>query len=291
MAKAKIDVYQMVTDRIVTALEAGTPPWSKPWKNGATMGLPFNMTSMDPQEGQSYTGINVPLLWSAGYDDSRWITWNQAKKAGITIKSEEAKNWTPIVFWNMFEKDNDDGTVQKIPYLRYYRVYNAEQCDNAPIVESCPEDPSVGYERCSAILDSYGVKIRHGQEGAWYKAHTDLIGVPDPEHFHTADHYWATVLQEMVHSTGHKSRLNRDNFGKDEQTFALEEMIASMGSAFLCAKLGIERPEVMQNQESYISSWLDLLRGDKRAVYRAAKAAQLASNLIMEHNIKKEKAA
>ena len=127
---AKVDVYQMVTDRIITALEAGTPPWSKPWKNGAMAGLPFNMTSMDPEEGQTYTGINVPLLWASGYDDSRWITWNQAKKANITIKSDEAKNWTPIVFWNMFDKDNGDGTVQKIPFLRYYRVYNAEQCEN-----------------------------------------------------------------------------------------------------------------------------------------------------------------
>ena len=280
---AKIDVYQMVTDRIIAALEAGTPPWSRPWKDGQATGLPYNMTSMKPEEGQSYTGINVPLLWSAGYSDSRWVTMNQARKAGIRIKSAEAKSWTPIVFWNMFDKERADGTVRRIPFLRYYRVYNAEQCEDVPPVGSCSADPSVGYERCSSILERYGVKILHGQEGAWYKSHTDMVGVPSAEQFHSEDHYWATVLHEMVHSTGHKRRLDRDNFGKDKETYAFEEMIAEIGSAFLCAKLGIDRPEVTQNHESYISLWLDVLREDKRAVYRAAKAAQMASNLIMEH--------
>jgi antirestriction protein ArdC len=286
MAKAKVDVYQMVTDRFIEALERGTPPWVCPYNKGTASGLPYNMTSMKPEEGQSYTGINVPLLWAAGYNDARWITMNQAKKKGIRIIESEAKNWSPIVFWNFFEKEQADGSVRKIPFLRYYRVYNAEQCepDTLPATEQCSADPTVGYERCSSIVDKYGVKVLHGQEDPWYKVHTDLVGMPDPERFKSEDHYWAACLHEMVHSTGHKRRLDRDNFGKGKASYAFEEMIAEMGSAFLCARLGIDRPEITQNHESFVAAWLDVLHDDKRAVYRAAKAAQLATNLLMEHD-------
>jgi antirestriction protein ArdC len=152
-------VYQIVTDRIIEALDRGVVPWHKPWKGGHS--LPHNMFSMDPEKGRYYQGANVGLLWISGFTDARWMTYSQAKKNGITIKDGEKPS--PVIFWKFLDKkDENDNVIDKIPLLRYFKVYNAEQCENAPKLPVIPVvDPTENFENCEVMMNMYGVNLVH----------------------------------------------------------------------------------------------------------------------------------
>jgi len=277
-------VYQIVTDRIVEALDNGVVPWSKPWKGGHA--LPYNMYSMNPEKGRFYKGANVPLLWMSGHTDPRWLTYNQAKKNGIEIKDEETKNSHVVVFWKFIEKKDKNGDViNSFPILRYFRVYNAEQCKNAPALPEFPEvDPTENFENCQAMMDIYGVDVEHGGARAFYNPLKDEISVPEAGQFKDVESYWATLLHEAIHSTGHDSRLERNLDSSNKASYAFEELVAEMGSAFLCAQLGIERDDLTANHASYIAGWKQVLTGDPRAFMRAAKLARQASDYVLEYS-------
>lgn len=279
-------VYDIVTEQILEMLEEGTVPWRKPWK---TYGIPMNLVSK-----KAYRGINPFLLTFAPFDSPYWLTYNQAKQLGGEVRKGEKGQM--VVFWKMWQKNDDSN----IPVLRYYTVFNTEQCDLpegkvpnfreervvSPIEEA--ERIVAGFKNCP--------KINFGGDRACYSPIKDIISVPSIESFDTAEHHYATLFHEMAHSTGHKSRLNRkgiaefDMFGSHQ--YSQEELVAEFSSAFLCAECGIGKP-VIENTVSYIGHWQERLRDkdNKKMIVQAAAQAQKASDLILGVKFEKEKEA
>jgi antirestriction protein ArdC len=210
------------------------------------------------------------------------MTFTQANKAGFKVKKGEKSS--PIVFWKFIEKKDDSGNVvQTIPLLRYFRVYNAQQVEGVPDLPTYPEvDASVNFENCQALIDTYGVNVVHGSNRACYRYLEDKVEMPNPGQFKDVESYWATMLHEAIHSTGHKSRLDRNLDTANRKEYAFEELVAEMGSAFLCAQMGIERDDLTANHASYVAGWKEVLSSDHAAFMRAAKLAKVASEYLLD---------
>jgi antirestriction protein ArdC len=272
-------IYQHVTDAIVKALEAGSAPWLKPWsedsKAASPWGLPVNVSN-----GREYRGANIVLLWSEaqrqGYSDDAWLTLKQANALGGRILKGERPVW--VHFWHWNEKEVR-GERKRVPTLRAYRVFNQAQTEGCEF----PERSEVRVLGAGAIEDrvrALGARVRLGGNRAYFDPGHDRIAVPLPDKFKSPDAFHATLLHEMVHWTGHGSRLDRgvaNHFGTPE--YAREELVAELGSAFLCARFGIAL-EGLQHPE-YLASWIKVLRSDSRAILQAASAAQKAADFVM----------
>lgn len=284
--KSQIDTYQEVTDRILAALEAGTKPWAMGWNNaGGGLALPRRAT------GQHYRGINVLLLWGAaeerGYTGQHWFTFKQAIDLGGNVRKGE--KGTRIVFFKTLDvtKENDAGEAEahRIPLLRTYTVFNYDQCENLPdrfkpaplrLVEGKERD-----EAREAALRSCGAEIVEAGNSAFYQPGLDRVTMPTFDRFHTAGNFLATLAHELCHWTGHKSRLDRDQRGGfGSPAYAAEELVAELGAAFVGARLGIVG-EHIENHAAYLGHWIKALRGDKRAIFKAAAAAQLAADMVL----------
>lgn len=272
-------VYEVITDRIVALLEKGTVPWHRPW--GGSDHHPKNLVS-----GREYRGINVFLLSSAGYESSWWLSYKQAMDRGGNVKKDE--KGCPCVFWNWFEKkDEQSDEVQKIPFLRYYTVFNAMQCEGIeyPELEERLNKFSL-LEVCERVVMGMPnpPRIEHGGDRALYQPTSDTVRMPSSESFESPESYYGVLFHELTHSTGHESRLARpgivENIVFGSRTYSREELIAEMGAAFLCGHTGIEN-KVIDNSASYIASWLDRLRNDTRLVVHAAGQAQKAADYIL----------
>ena len=265
--------YQSVTDRIVAALEAGPGEWAAPWQRLALSGMPRNGAT-----GRAYSGINIPLLaLGSGYSDCRWMTYKQASAKGAQVRKGEKAS--TVTFWKMLTKPTESGKVQTIPMLRVYSVFNAQQMDGIETAEPIPDiDPGERYTLAAKVLKDSGAHLRLGGDRACFIPSEDLIRLPKPGQFKNVESYWGTTLHELIHWTGHHSRLNRltaTRFGSD--AYAMEELVAELGSAFLCARLGIAAE--LQHAE-YMNSWIKVLKSDKRAIFAVAKAAQTASEYL-----------
>lgn len=276
------DIYQTVTDQIIQALEAGTPPWLPPWQGGE-FSLPENFAS-----GHRYRGINILLLHLAamnrGYNVSRWFTFKQALELGGHVRKGESG--TQIVFFKQLEiaEQVDAGDPQRrvIPLLRSFSVFNIAQVDGLP-ESSIPALPRHEWDPLAAaemLLADSGAQIQHGGNRAYYRPSDDIIQLPPREWFPTAADYYATALHELTHWTGAPSRCNRPlgrRHGID--AYAYEELVAEMGAAFACAHCHL--PARMEHA-SYIDSWLQALRNDKRLILSAASKAQAAADYLLE---------
>ncbi len=282
------NLYDDVTRRIIAELEAGRVPWVQPWgKSGGTgPGLPRNALT-----ARNYSGVNVLILWGAviaqGWPSQSWLTFRQALEAGGNVRKGE--QGTSVVYADRFtpegekERAKTSGEEAKaIPFLKRFTVFNVAQCegvrpglaaDPAPLPE-CEIVPVA--ER---LIAASGVDFRIGGDGAFYVPSKDFVAVPPQPAFYEQINYYRTCLHELCHATGHGSRLGRDltnSFGSKD--YAREELIAEMGSAFLCASLGIV-PTV--RHADYLASWLDVLREDNRAIFRAASAATKAADWLL----------
>ncbi|MBD3672757.1 MAG: DUF1738 domain-containing protein [Planctomycetaceae bacterium] len=278
-----VDVYERITARILRNLEAGTIPWRKPWVGGEA-GHPRNLAS-----GHFYRGINPFLLACTPYESPYWLTFNQAKKLGGSVRKGEKS--TPVIFWKWWEKVNSKtGEKEKFPLLRYYNVFNVAQCDlpsdKLPGSASVPEFAFEPIEVCERVVFEMPdpPEISHEGGTASYRPSDDSIRVPKPERFEKPESYYATLFHELSHSTGHVSRLNRPSvtslisFGS--RSYSKEELIAEMGATFLCGHCGIENT-VIENSAAYIAGWLRSLKNDKRLVVHAAAAAQKSADFIL----------
>ena len=267
-------VYQIVTERIIRKLEQGTVPWRQPWTNAGAVNW---------KTQKSYRGINAFIL-----DSGEYATWNQVKEAGGRVKPEEAKKFYVVVFWKWVEKEDEEtGKNEKVPLLRYYRVYEInKQCegmqskrktatfDHDPIGEA--EKIKQGYIKAPLI--------RFAPGKAYYSPSKDLISIPELGDHYQAEEYYSTMFHEMVHSTGHPRRLNRPGItaiaGFGSKTYSKEELIAELGAAMLCAQARIDNSTI-DNSASYIAGWLRKLKNDKRLIIQAAAQAQKASDYIL----------
>ena len=288
--KARRDVYQEVTDRIVGLLESGVAPWKQPLRAGFIGdGLPKNLTS-----GKPYRGVNVFLLamtaWAGGYDSPHWTTFKQAKERGGSVKKGE--KGTQVIFWKLFEKeDRQTGEIDKLPVLRHYTVFNAAaQCEGLEVpgaagIEELP--PFEPIAECEAIVRGFadGPAVQTAPGTPCYRPGADTVRMPEAAAFETPESYYATIYHEFAHATGHSSRLNRGldaalaPFGSAD--YSKEELVAEMASAFLCAASGIG-PATVENSAAYVEGWAKKLRGDKRLVVTAAAAGQKAADWIRD---------
>jgi antirestriction protein ArdC len=278
--KSKPDIYQVVTDSIIEALEVGVKPWVCPWvRNGAASGLPANFTT-----NTAYSGINIMLLWCSaakqGFQDTRWMTYKQAQEKGAQVRKGE--HGTTAIYYKTLEKEDENGEIEKIPMLKSFTVFNVEQIDGLtldaeplPVVEFDP------LPQVEALMTRSGAKITERGVKAYYRPLTDEICLPERFRFADAANFYATGLHELVHWTGAKNRLNREKGGRfGSEAYAFEELIAELGSAFLMADLGV-KGEVQH--ESYIASWLESLKNDKRYIFKAASAASKAHRYLMDN--------
>ena len=286
----KRDVYQSVTDSIIRLLEDDLAPWRKPWSDSKMIdsALPFNAST-----GRHYNGINVPLLWAEShemaYSSNGWLTYKQARDLGGHVRKGE--HGQLVIFWKFREiTDTDSGEVKNIPMARSYFVFNVEQCDELEKTRAGEIPQPVEPDHIISWCQSVGANIRHGGNRACFIPSHDLIQLPRPEQFDSADGYHATALHELTHWTGHESRLNR-KFGKrfGDQSYAFEELCAEMGSAFLCASIGVDNR--LEDHTSYLDNWLKILKQDKRAIFTAASQAQKACNYCLEHGHEERLAA
>jgi len=285
---AKADIYQQVTDQLIAALEAGASPWRKSWNDETGAGalhLPRRAN------GEFYRGINTLLLWGAaeecGFKSDRWFTFKQAEALGAQVR--KGSTATKIIFYKSLdvERTNDAGeTVDAtIPMIRQYCVFNADQIDGLPErFTPAPVAVVAGKARDElneSALRSTGADIREGGVKAYYSPAADFVQMPTFDRFDNSGAYLATLAHELCHWTGHTSRLDRslkNAFGSKD--YASEELIAEIGSAFVGARLGIVG-EHIDNHAAYLAAWLKVLKEDKRAIFKAASAAQRAADLVL----------
>lgn len=268
-----MSVYEIVTEQVVKALESGVCPWRKPWSGGHR--APMNVS------GREYRGINVFLLGLSGYESPYWITYRQAQEKGGNVRKGERGQL--VVFWRWLKNEE---TGDEFPMLRYYTVFNVAQCEGvtAPETPSRTFEPIEAAERIVSSLPATHAKIAHGLSAACYVPDRDEIRMPTRGAFQNEEGYYATLFHELTHSTGHESRLSRrgvvDRPRFASHDYSEEELIAEMGSSFLCHEAGI-LPATIDNAAAYLRSWVDALKGDARLVVRAAASAQKAADWLL----------
>ena len=284
-----MDIYAIVTDKIINLLEQGVVPWRRPWTSA---GLPRNLVSKKP-----YRGINHFLLSASKYVSPFWLTIRQANELGGHVRKGEES--AIVVFWKVEDatqstKDLDhEETNEKARrrfLLRYYRVFNLEQCelpqavlDKLPKIETHEHGPIDAAERIIAGMPN-PPEIQYAGSKAFYSSATDRITLPPRELFISAEEQMATTYHEVSHATGHPKRLNRKSITEaapfGSPTYSFEEMIAEMSAAYLCAEAEIS-PAVLENQAAYIAGWLKKLRDDRKLLVHAAAQAQRAADYVL----------
>jgi antirestriction protein ArdC len=268
-------VYEIITERIIEKLEQGTIPWRKPW---AEIGYPKNLIS-----GKEYKSINVLLLVCQGYTSPYWLSMNQCLKLGGSKKAGEKP--TIITFRKQITFSNNEGdevTEKTIPFLRYYRMFNTEQCTGLkiPVIETNTDFKPI--EQCELIIDNMPNKpdITHTENYAYYNPTLDYINIPKQEMFTHSEEYYSTLFHELGHSTMQHSRCNRTIAIKDKDQYGKEELTAEITATFLCNRAGIEQ-KTLDNSASYIQGWLAKLKHDPKLVILAAAQAQKATDFIL----------
>jgi antirestriction protein ArdC len=257
-------LYAETTARIIEALEHGTPPWVRPWST-IPDALPMNAQSRRP-----YRGINFTLLSLAaehhGYAVNRWLTFRQASELGANVRKGE--QGTPVVFWRLrrigvvadaFPEPDDDPPTMRgkvFPLLRSFTVFNVAQTEGLDPRYTEPSMPTwVPEAKAEELLLMSGARFRTGGARAYYQPASDEIHLPHP------------------------TRCNRDLTGRfGDSSYAVEELIAELGAAYLCAHCRIDGK---LRHAGYIASWLKVLRGDKRAIFTAAAQAQRAADYVL----------
>ena len=240
--------------------------------------------------GKPYRGINTFLLsftaWSKGYESSYWLTFNQAKERKGTVKKGEKSSL--VVFWKLYETtDKDTRELKNVPVLRYYSVFNVEQCDGIAAPDAATFTPTdfQPIEAADAIVAGYNgcPPIRYPGGRAFYQPTSDSVTMPEHSQFTSSEEVYSTLFHELAHSPPHSKRLDRkldtepQPFGSPD--YGEEDLVAEMASAFLSAHAGIQ-PVTIENQAAYLHGWLKQLCGDKKLVISAAGAARKASDWI-----------
>lgn len=270
-----MNVYQVITDRILQSLAQGVVAWRKPWRTTT----PMNLVS-----GKEYRGINVIMLHTSSFESPYWLTFNQARTLGGTVCKGE--RGTPIVFWRRDEERDEKGEPEERFVLRYFTVFNIAQCQGvkAPTVEPRPAfDPIAACERIVAGFAGRP-RIEHGGAVACYVPALDNVRMPSREAFSSSPEYYSTLFHELTHATGAAHRLARkgilDRAGFASHAYSFEELIAECGAAFLCAEAGIVNA-TLDNSAAYIASWSKKLRTEPRWLVHAAGQAARAADLVL----------
>lgn len=287
--KDRQDIYSRITGQIVASLEKGVRPWIKPWNAEHAAG---RITRPLRHNGQPYSGINVLSLWTSAlaqnFSAPIWMTFRQAMELDAHVRKGEKGSL--VVYANSItrtetDEKSGDEVERAMPFLKGYTVFNVEQIDGLPAhfyATAEPQlDPVARIARVEQFFAATGATVNHGGNRAYYRPATDSVQMPIFEAFRDAQSYYATLSHELTHWTGHSSRLPRDFGGKrfGSQGYAMEELVAELGAAFLCADLELAADPREENV-AYIANWLEVLANDNRAVFTAAAHAQRAADFI-----------
>jgi antirestriction protein ArdC len=252
-------------------------------------GLPRNLITQKP-----YRGINPFLLMTAGYESPHWLTFRQAIQLGGSVKKGEKA--CPVVFWKQLQvTDNASGEPEKIPLLRLYSVFNVAQCEglkNVPVVEESAFAVTEAREIVAKMPQP--PIIKHGMSHAYYTPVNDMVGMPELKRFDTEDSYHASLFHELCHCTGHEKRLNRTSIternGFGSNPYCKEELVAELGSAFLCGQAGIME-QTIDSSAAYLQGWLKQLKDDRTLIVYAAAQAQKAADFILGRTFQESEVA
>jgi antirestriction protein ArdC len=267
-------IYQQVTDKIIAELESGNlPSWVKDWSGDA--GSDCNVITK-----KTYNGINTIILGMSGFKSQYWGTYKQWLSLGAQVT--KGSKGTHIIYYSPVERGSkvtEAGEVKEYSYiLKSYTVFNAEQVTGWEAPAAPMPKPFNNVFAAEVLALKSGAVIQHGGDKAYYSPSQDFIAMPHKSQFNTEAGYYATLMHELAHWSGHKSRLNRDLSGRfGNESYAAEELIAELSAAFLCAKLGIAGE---LRHSSYIASWLRVLKNDNKAVFKAAALAQKAADYL-----------
>ncbi|WP_260923206.1 ArdC family protein [Novosphingobium sp. 9] len=280
-------LYGEVTNRIIAQLEEGRVPWVQPWEaDRCPVTMPGNAVT-----GRLYSGINVLLLWcegiERGFTSQRWLTYRQAAAAGGNVRRGETG--TVVCYADRFtpreeaeKARSEDRDARTIAFLKRFVVFNFDQCEGLPETladSAAPTDPVIAIAEVDRLIANSGADFRIGGPSAFYSPLEDYVQVPPQAAFPEPINWFRTALHEMGHYAGGKGRLERDQSGAfGSASYAREELVAELTSAFACASLGIE-PTVRHSD--YIGSWLEVLRADEKAIFRAASAASKGADYLL----------
>ncbi len=291
--KKKFDLYETVTNRIIAELEKGTVPWRKTWGN---VGPARNYDT-----GVPYKGINALLLSLTPHPVPCFLTLRQVNRLGGKVK--KGSKGHQVVYYSTVYRDGNGKRIPKerissVPkdelqtrrFIKYYYLFNVEDIDGIrfsyPDFKLRENNP---IERCERLIRDMPSKpkfVSKDSRRCYYNPATDELNMPPMGHFESSENYYNTLWHELIHATGHPSRLNRPTLNEigrfGDRTYSVEELVAEIGAAFLCAHTGIDRLDIQENQASYIAGWLSKLRNDKRFIFKAAAEAQKGVDYIID---------
>jgi antirestriction protein ArdC len=276
-----MSVYETITNRIIETLESGVIPWRKEWTVSASNGgggLPYNLRT-----GKPYRGINILTLLCSQYAGNGWVTYKQAQEMGYQVRKGQKSS--PVIFWKFFPKSDD-----RAPFAKFYNVFNVAQLDGVPDQLPFDAEPFDAIEAAESVVAKYmesasHPSLDHGGSQAYFRPSMDHVQMPPRQSFNSPEGYYSTLFHELVHSTGIKSRLHREEltgmvrFGDCE--YSKEELTAEFGAAFLCGESGISNEQLVTNSAAYIQGWVKKLKSDKTLVMRAATLGQRAADYIL----------
>lgn len=288
------DVYQEVTDKIISMLERGVAPWRRTW---STYGLAKNYVT-----GHVYTGINFILMNNTSHLIPYFLTFNQIREIGGKLK--KGTKAEKVIYFNVVYKDRDNRMVSKdvathlynigaevktLKFIKYYNVFNISDVEGIELEIS--EDqlkPNEKIDKCESIVENMPKcpEIKHiDSKGAFYSPGLDIVNMPQIEQFESAEAYYATLFHELIHSTGHVSRLGREEvmnphtFGS--KPYSREELVAEMGASFLCFSVQIGFDQIFENNVAYLSGWLKVLKEDSIFIFKVASEAKKGTDFIL----------
>jgi antirestriction protein ArdC len=282
----RFNIYEAITNQIIAAIESGTGDVQMPWhQSGASIQRPVNVQSRRP-----YRGVNTVALWASAhcqqFDHGLWGTYRQWQERGAQVRKGEKSS--VIIFYRDLEPSDCDDRGSRAFIARASRLFNVSQVDgfDLPQLDSSHEniDPCLAAE---AFISATGASIAIGGERAFYNPVSDTITMPDRHRFlgtktsSAATSWYSTLLHELTHWSGAQHRMQRsfgERFGDD--AYAMEEMVAELGAAFLCGDLGITL-EPRPDHADYIAHWLRILKADQKAIFTAASAANKAAEYLM----------
>jgi antirestriction protein ArdC len=281
----KKDIFQRVTDAIVKAIEDGAGSYRMPWKtSGGFPYSPINAVSKRP-----YRGINILVLWAIaqerGYESGVWATFKQWQEMGAQVRKGETS--AHVVFWKFFDRERTqegENTTkgERIPMARDYSIFNAEQVDGYQKVEEVSLSRIERIEQAETFFRTLGVVPKPGGNRAYYAPESDTVHMPAFEAFKEPLFFYSVLSHESTHWSGASHRLNRDLSGRfHSESYAMEELVAELGAAFLCSELGLPT-DPREDHAPYIASWLRVLKNDKRAIFTAAAKAQEAVDWMIK---------
>lgn len=279
-------IYDSVTEQIIQSLEEGVLPWRKNWNGSGSVNsiIPQNILT-----NRNYTGINTLILMTKelreNYSQSHWATYSQIRSLGGNVRQGE--KGTTIIFVapkvkGKKSEDSDETVIERrsSSIVKRFTVFNFAQCEGLDPIES--PSAQITFEEQQNVINSYirstGAEIRYGGDQACFYPLLDKIAMPFAKDFSTIEAFFAATLHELIHWTGHTSRLNRISTGQNKESYAKEELVAEIGATFLTARFGL--PSMLENHASYINHWLSALKDDHRAIFTAASAAQKAVNYL-----------